>query len=163
MDQHAFMTVAPGCQLQVGDIISFGTSHPCLTFDKWRSGCLVDDDLRVIEPFSTFFLARYSTELSPHEPSTRRPDRRMHDRIAAACRRQSFGGDTLNTAVYLSRLLGDRAQVDYVTALGDDSFSEAMCRAWAAWQGAALARASAGALLHSDRCQWRTAFSVLAQ
>ncbi|AAO56282.1 MULTISPECIES: sugar kinase [Pseudomonas] len=44
---------------------------------------------------------------------------------------QSFGGDTLNTAVYLSRLLGERAKVDYVTALGDDSFSDAMCRAWA--------------------------------
>ncbi len=55
MDQHAFMTVAPGCELKVGDIISFGTSHPCLTFDKWRSGCLVDNDLRVIEPFSTYF------------------------------------------------------------------------------------------------------------
>ncbi|NVL29325.1 amino acid deaminase, partial [Pseudomonas syringae pv. actinidiae] len=55
MDQHAFMTVAAGCELTVGDIISFGTSHPCLTFDKWRSGCLVDDDLRVIEPFSTCF------------------------------------------------------------------------------------------------------------
>lgn len=45
---------------------------------------------------------------------------------------QSFGGDTLNTAVYLSRALGDRAQVDYVTALGDDSFSDAMCANWAA-------------------------------
>jgi len=55
MDQHAFMTVAPDCELKVGDIIAFGTSHPCLTFDKWRSGCLVDDDLRVIEPFSTYF------------------------------------------------------------------------------------------------------------
>ena len=55
MDQHAFMTVAPNCELKVGDIIAFGTSHPCLTFDKWRSGCLVDDDLRVIEPFSTYF------------------------------------------------------------------------------------------------------------
>ncbi|MEE4677118.1 amino acid deaminase [Pseudomonas alliivorans] len=55
MDQHAFMTVVPGCELKVGDIIAFGTSHPCLTFDKWRSGCLVDDDLRVIEPFSTYF------------------------------------------------------------------------------------------------------------
>ncbi|WP_095143309.1 MULTISPECIES: sugar kinase [unclassified Pseudomonas] len=43
---------------------------------------------------------------------------------------QSFGGDTLNTAVYLSRALGDRATVDYVTALGDDSFSDAMCQAW---------------------------------
>lgn len=55
MDQHAFMTVAPDCELKVGDIIAFGASHPCLTFDKWRSGCLVDDDLRVIEPFSTYF------------------------------------------------------------------------------------------------------------
>jgi 2-dehydro-3-deoxygluconokinase len=45
--------------------------------------------------------------------------------------KQSFGGDTLNTAVYLSRLLGASAQVDYVTALGDDSFSDAMCALWA--------------------------------
>ncbi len=45
--------------------------------------------------------------------------------------RQSFGGDTLNTAVYLSRELGECGQVDYVTALGDDSFSDAMCRSWA--------------------------------
>ncbi|WP_426156858.1 sugar kinase [Pseudomonas sp. TSRC2-2] len=43
---------------------------------------------------------------------------------------QSFGGDTLNTAVYLSRAMGDKAQVDYVTALGDDSFSDAMCQIW---------------------------------
>jgi len=43
---------------------------------------------------------------------------------------QSFGGDTLNTAVYLSRELGRRASVDYVTALGDDSFSDSMCRIW---------------------------------
>jgi 2-dehydro-3-deoxygluconokinase len=45
---------------------------------------------------------------------------------------QSFGGDTLNAAVYLSRALGDKGSVDYVTALGDDSFSDAMCQAWAA-------------------------------
>ncbi|WP_426234317.1 sugar kinase [Pseudomonas sp. TWP3-2] len=44
---------------------------------------------------------------------------------------QSFGGDTLNTAVYLARAMGDKAEVDYVTALGDDSFSDAMCRIWA--------------------------------
>lgn len=43
---------------------------------------------------------------------------------------QSFGGDTLNTAVYLSRAMGDKAQVNYVTALGDDSFSDAMCQIW---------------------------------
>lgn len=55
MDQHAFMTVAPGCELHIGDIIAFGTSHPCLTFDKWRSGCLVDENLQVIETMSTCF------------------------------------------------------------------------------------------------------------
>jgi 2-dehydro-3-deoxygluconokinase len=44
---------------------------------------------------------------------------------------QSFGGDTLNTAVYMARVLGSGAQVDYVTALGDDSFSDAMCQSWA--------------------------------
>ena len=55
MDQHAFMTIAPGVQLRVGDIISFGTSHPCLTFDKWRTGCLVDEHLDVIENMETCF------------------------------------------------------------------------------------------------------------
>ena len=53
--------------------------------------------------------------------------------------KQSFGGDTLNTAVYLSRLLGPAAQVDYVTALGDDSFSDAMCASWAE-EGIGLSR-----------------------
>ncbi len=43
---------------------------------------------------------------------------------------QSFGGDTLNAAVYLRRELGEVGTVDYVTALGDDSFSDAMCRQW---------------------------------
>ncbi len=55
MDQHAFMTVAPGVELRVGDIISFGTSHPCLTFDKWRVGLLVDEQLSVIETMETCF------------------------------------------------------------------------------------------------------------
>ncbi|WP_296261348.1 MULTISPECIES: sugar kinase [unclassified Pseudomonas] len=53
--------------------------------------------------------------------------------------KQSFGGDTLNTAVYLSRLLGSASQVDYVTALGDDSFSDAMCAIWAS-EGIGLSR-----------------------
>lgn len=38
-----------------------------------------------------------------------------------------FGGDSLNTAVYLARL---RQRVDYVTALGDDPYSEAMLEFW---------------------------------
>jgi 2-dehydro-3-deoxygluconokinase len=42
-----------------------------------------------------------------------------------------FGGDTLNTAVYLARLLeGSAARVDYVTALGEDLYSEQMLAMW---------------------------------
>lgn len=41
-----------------------------------------------------------------------------------------FGGDTLNTAVYLARVGGGQVAVDYVTALGDDPYSEAMVEAW---------------------------------
>ena len=40
---------------------------------------------------------------------------------------RAFGGDTLNTAVYLARL---GVQVDYVSALGDDPLSEEMIAAW---------------------------------
>ena len=45
----------------------------------------------------------------------------------------AFGGDTLNTATYLARL-GSAAglTVDYVTALGDDPYSDAMVATWAA-------------------------------
>jgi 2-dehydro-3-deoxygluconokinase len=42
---------------------------------------------------------------------------------------RAFGGDTLNTAVYLARL-GE--PVDYITALGDDTWSEEMLAAWQA-------------------------------
>jgi 2-dehydro-3-deoxygluconokinase len=42
-------------------------------------------------------------------------------------RRLGFGGDTLNTAIYLARL---GVPVDYVTALGDDPYSDRMIEAW---------------------------------
>ncbi|MBX6368917.1 MAG: sugar kinase [Rhodospirillales bacterium] len=42
----------------------------------------------------------------------------------------AYGGDTLNTAVYLKRAANARIAVDYVTALGDDPWSEAMLSAW---------------------------------
>ena len=43
--------------------------------------------------------------------------------------RRSYGGDTLNTAVYLARL---GVPVDYVTALGDDTWSDEMLAFWRA-------------------------------
>jgi 2-dehydro-3-deoxygluconokinase len=42
---------------------------------------------------------------------------------------RGFGGDTLNTAVYLARL---GVAVDYVTALGDDPLSDEMIAGWQA-------------------------------
>ncbi len=45
--------------------------------------------------------------------------------------RLGFGGDTLNSAVYARRCLPEgQARVAYVTALGDDVFSESMLAAW---------------------------------
>ena len=51
----------------------------------------------------------------------------------AALLELGFAGDSFNTALYLARLnAADRLAVDYVTALGDDPYSEAMLRAWRA-------------------------------
>ncbi|GGB51909.1 sugar kinase [Shewanella inventionis] len=47
--------------------------------------------------------------------------------------KQAFGGDTLNTALYLARLTQAQSiTTSYVTALGYDSFSEQMLAAWQA-------------------------------
>jgi len=44
---------------------------------------------------------------------------------------QTYGGDTLNLAVYLARMGAGRGlQVDYATALGDDGLSEGMLQRW---------------------------------
>ncbi len=43
---------------------------------------------------------------------------------------RGFGGDTLNTAVYMARQTRGAASVDYVTALGDDPFSDEMLESW---------------------------------
>jgi 2-dehydro-3-deoxygluconokinase len=50
-------------------------------------------------------------------------------RDAGGALRQGFGGDTANLAAYLARLL-PAAQLHYVTALGDDVFSEQMLAGW---------------------------------
>jgi 2-dehydro-3-deoxygluconokinase len=42
----------------------------------------------------------------------------------------AYAGDTLNTAVYLARINGPAVTVDYVTALGDDPYSDAMLAFW---------------------------------
>jgi D-serine dehydratase len=55
MDQHAFMRVADGDDLRVGDMIGFDICHPCLTFDKWRVLPVLDAQYQVIDIVQTFF------------------------------------------------------------------------------------------------------------
>ncbi|MEZ5936545.1 MAG: amino acid deaminase [Alphaproteobacteria bacterium] len=54
-DQHAFLDVPTDSPLQVGDMLAFGISHPCTTFDKWPLIYVIDDQDRVIEVVKTFF------------------------------------------------------------------------------------------------------------
>jgi D-serine dehydratase len=54
-DQHAYVRVAPGTELAVGELVGCGISHPCLAFDKWPLIPLVDDDYTVVGGIRTFF------------------------------------------------------------------------------------------------------------
>lgn len=55
MDQHCMLKLAEGCDVQVDDILVFGTSHPCLTFDKWKVLLLTDDEYNVVDELETLF------------------------------------------------------------------------------------------------------------
>ena len=55
MDQHTYLHIAAEDDVQVGDMLAFDISHPCLTFDKWRQLLVVDRDYRVVEVLATFF------------------------------------------------------------------------------------------------------------
>ena len=54
-DQHAYAHVRSDLQLEPGDVVGFGISHPCTAFDKWRVLPVLDDDDRVIDAIATHF------------------------------------------------------------------------------------------------------------
>ncbi|MBO0829825.1 MAG: amino acid deaminase [Streptosporangiales bacterium] len=54
-DQHAFVQLPPDSGVRVGDVMTFGMSHPCTVFDKWRLLPVVDDDGRVVQLIQTYF------------------------------------------------------------------------------------------------------------
>lgn len=54
-DQHAFVSVADGFELAVGDLVGCGISHPCTAFDKWPLLPVVDDDYTVVDAVRTYF------------------------------------------------------------------------------------------------------------
>jgi D-serine dehydratase len=55
MDQHAFMQIEAGDDIQVGDMVAFDICHPCLTFDKWRTLPILDAAFQVIDIVQTYF------------------------------------------------------------------------------------------------------------
>lgn len=55
MDQHAYLKIAAGDDIRVGDMIAFDISHPCLTFDKWRHLPVLNAQFDVIDIVQTFF------------------------------------------------------------------------------------------------------------
>ncbi|GAB2788351.1 amino acid deaminase [Halomonas shantousis] len=65
MDQHAFVHLprqqvgagddAAVDNIRIGDIVAFGVSHPCLTFDKWRHLHVIDEALQIEETLGTYF------------------------------------------------------------------------------------------------------------
>jgi len=55
MDQHAYLQIADGDDLRVGDMIGFDISHPCLTFDKWRALPILNAAYDVVDVVNTYF------------------------------------------------------------------------------------------------------------
>jgi D-serine dehydratase len=54
-DQHCHLVTPEDSPLKPGDLVGFGISHPCTTFDKWSVLMLVDEDYRVTRALKTFF------------------------------------------------------------------------------------------------------------
>jgi D-serine dehydratase len=55
MDQHAYLKIGAGDDLRVGDMVGFNISHPCLTFDKWRTLPILDELYNVVDVVQTYF------------------------------------------------------------------------------------------------------------
>ncbi|WP_240138786.1 alanine racemase [Streptomyces sp. MUM 178J] len=54
-DQHAWLHTGPEADLEVGDWVGLGLSHPCTSFDKWQLIPLVEADGTVVDFVRTFF------------------------------------------------------------------------------------------------------------
>lgn len=54
-DQHAWLRTAPDADLEVGDWVGLGLSHPCTSFDKWQLIPLAEADGTVVDYIRTFF------------------------------------------------------------------------------------------------------------
>ncbi len=54
-DQHAYLELSEDVDVQIGDMVGFGISHPCTTFDKWKYLYTVNAAYDVTGAIKTFF------------------------------------------------------------------------------------------------------------
>ncbi|MEU1159985.1 amino acid deaminase [Streptomyces sp. NPDC005921] len=54
-DQHTWLRTAPGADLEVGDWVGLGLSHPCTSFDKWQLIPVAEADGTVVDYIRTYF------------------------------------------------------------------------------------------------------------
>lgn len=54
-DHHAYLKVPPGLEVSPGDLVSFGISHPCTAFDRWKVIPVVDEEDVVVDAVATYF------------------------------------------------------------------------------------------------------------
>ncbi len=54
-DQHAWLRTTEEADLEVGDWVGLGLSHPCTSFDKWQLIPLAEADGTVVDYIRTFF------------------------------------------------------------------------------------------------------------
>ncbi|MFE7900739.1 amino acid deaminase [Streptomyces sp. NPDC057424] len=54
-DQHAWLATTPETDLEVGDWVGLGLSHPCTSFDKWQLIPVAEADGTVVDYVRTFF------------------------------------------------------------------------------------------------------------
>ncbi|MDF3148598.1 amino acid deaminase, partial [Streptomyces sp. T21Q-yed] len=54
-DQHAWLRTTEEADLEVGDWLGMGLSHPCTSFDKWQLIPVAEADGTVVDYIRTFF------------------------------------------------------------------------------------------------------------
>ncbi|MGW1253902.1 amino acid deaminase [Streptomyces sp. NPDC002513] len=54
-DQHLWLRTGPEADVEVGDWVGLGLSHPCTSFDKWQVIPVVEADGTVVDYIRTFF------------------------------------------------------------------------------------------------------------
>jgi D-serine deaminase-like pyridoxal phosphate-dependent protein len=54
-DQHLWLRTGPEADIEVGDWLGIGLSHPCTSFDKWQLIPVAEADGTVVDYIRTFF------------------------------------------------------------------------------------------------------------